>query len=124
VALTVEPAAAATSVTGNRKALTGALTNLLENALQAVDAGGEVKLAARQEGEQLVLAVSDNGRGIPADTLARMFEPFFTTRADGTGLGLAIARGVARAHGGGIDVRSELGVGTEFILTLPLAPEH
>jgi two-component system sensor histidine kinase FlrB len=53
-----------------------------------------------------------------------MFEPFFTTRADGTGLGLAIARGVARAHGGGIDVRSELGVGTEFILTLPLAPEH
>jgi two-component system sensor histidine kinase FlrB len=124
VALAVAPEAVAASVTGNRKALTGALTNLLENALQAVDAGGEVKLAARQEGEQLVLAVSDNGRGIPADTLARMFEPFFTTRADGTGLGLAIARGVARAHGGGIDVRSELGVGTEFILTLPLAPEH
>jgi two-component system sensor histidine kinase FlrB len=124
VALAVEPEAVAAPVTGNRKALAGALTNLLENALQAVDAGGEVTLAARQEGAQLVLAVRDNGRGIPADTLSRMFEPFFTTRADGTGLGLAIARGVARAHGGGIDVRSELGIGTEFILTLPLAAEH
>lgn len=123
VALLVEPEAVAERVTGNRKALIGALTNLLENALQAVDAGGEVTLAARREGAQLVLAVRDNGRGIPADTLARMFEPFFTTRAEGTGLGLAIARGVARAHGGGIDVRSELGSGTEFILTLPLAYE-
>jgi two-component system sensor histidine kinase FlrB len=126
VALTVEADAAAARVTGNRKALAGALTNLLENALQAVDAGGAVTLAARQEGGSLVLAVRDDGRGIPADTLSRLFEPFFTTRAEGTGLGLAIARGVARAHGGGIDVRSELGVGTEFFLTLPLAnePDH
>lgn len=119
----------AARVTGNRKALAGALTNLLENALQAVSVGGgdgQIELSARQEGAQLVLAVRDNGRGIPADTLSRMFEPFFTTRAEGTGLGLAIARGVARAHGGGIDVRSEMGVGTEFILTLPLAsdPDH
>lgn len=54
------------------------------------------------------------------DVVARLFEPFFTTRSDGTGLGLAIARGVARAHGGSIDVRSAPGVGTEFIITLPL----
>ncbi|MBU0752773.1 MAG: PAS domain-containing protein [Gammaproteobacteria bacterium] len=108
---------------GNRKALVGALTSLLENALQAVDAGGEIALSAQREGDQLLLAVRDNGRGIAADTLSRMFEPFFTTRAEGTGLGLAIARGVARAHGGSIDVRSEPGCGTEFMLTLPLASE-
>lgn len=109
-------------LTGNRKALTGALTNLLENALQAVDAvdAGRVTLAARHGGEHLALSVSDNGGGMSPDVVARLFEPFFTTRSDGTGLGLAIARGVARAHGGGIDVRSEPGVGTEFIITLPL----
>ena len=60
----------------------------------------------------------DNGRGMAPDVVARLFEPFFTTRAEGTGLGLAIARGVARAHGGGIDVTSAPGAGTEFILTV------
>jgi two-component system sensor histidine kinase FlrB len=111
----------AARVTGNRKALAGALTNLLENALEAVDGAGTVTLSAHREGGQMTLAVRDNGRGIPADVVSRLFEPFFTTRAEGTGLGLAIARGVARAHGGGIDVRSVPGEGTEFILTLPLA---
>ena len=52
------------------------------------------------------------------DVVARLFEPFLTTRAEGTGLGLAIARGVARAHGGGIDVTSAPGAGTEFVLTV------
>ena len=65
-------------------------------------------------------SVSDNGRGMTPDVVARLFEPFsfFTTRSDGTGLGLAIAR-ASRAHGGSIDVRSAPGVGTEFIITLP-----
>jgi two-component system sensor histidine kinase FlrB len=54
-------------------------------------------------------------------TVARLFEPFFTTRSDGTGLGLAIARGVARAHGGGIEVNSTPGIGTEFVMTVALA---
>jgi two-component system sensor histidine kinase FlrB len=55
---------------------------------------------------------------MPPDIVTRLFEPFFTTRAEGTGLGLAIARGVARAHGGGIDVESAPGAGTEFVLTV------
>jgi two-component system sensor histidine kinase FlrB len=118
----MDAAAGAARLTGNRKALTGALTNLLENALQAVDAvdAGRVTLAARHGGEHLILTVADNGGGMAPDVVARLFEPFFTTRSDGTGLGLAIARGVARAHGGGIDVSSVPGVGTEFIITLPL----
>ena len=108
------------ALTGNRKALAGALTNLLENALQAVadHPAAKVSLGVTASTDLLAFTVRDNGRGMAPDVVTRLFEPFFTTRADGTGLGLAIARGVARAHGGGIDVASEPGVGTEFILTV------
>jgi two-component system sensor histidine kinase FlrB len=110
---------------GNRKALVGALANLLENALHAVSTTeqtrpGVVVLQADCEPEHLLLRVRDNGPGMAAELVARLFEPFFTTRAEGTGLGLAIARGVARAHNGNIEVRSTPGVGTEFVVTLPL----
>jgi two-component system sensor histidine kinase FlrB len=107
------------ALTGHRKSLAGALTNLLENALQAVEGSGRIDLDARRDGELLLLSVRDNGRGMNAETAARLFDPFFTTRAEGTGLGLSIARGVARAHGGGIEVISSPGAGAEFILTLP-----
>ena len=110
---------AGATVTGHRKSLLGALTNLLENALQAVDAGGRVGLSARRDGTQILVAVRDDGRGMSGETAARLFDPFFTTRADGTGLGLSIARGVARAHGGSIEVVSSPGAGAEFTLSLP-----
>jgi len=106
---------------GNRKEIAGALLNLLENAIQVLGESGEVVLSAVQDGEEIVFAVRDNGRGIPLELQARLFEPFFTTRADGTGLGLAIARGVARAHGGDIFLRSAPGEGSEFRLVLPQA---
>lgn len=105
---------------GNRKEISGALTNLLENALQAVGEGGHVRLMAEQGAAEAVFQVSDDGRGIPLDLQARLFEPFFTTRADGTGLGLAIARGVARAHGGDIALVSSPGAGTVFTFQVPL----
>lgn len=119
IAFNVTDGSAGAALTGHRKSLAGALTNLLENALQAVDGGGRIDLDARRDGESLLLSVRDNGRGMNAETAARLFDPFFTTRAEGTGLGLSIARGVARAHGGGIDVISSPGAGAEFILTLP-----
>lgn len=109
------------TVAGNRKALAGALTNLLENALHAVvgaAAAPRIALGVTATEERLAFSVKDNGRGMPPDVVARLFEPFYTTRAEGTGLGLAIARGVARAHGGGIDVESAPGAGTEFVLTV------
>ncbi|MDD5176123.1 MAG: ATP-binding protein [Sterolibacterium sp.] len=107
---------------GNRKAIVGALTNLLENALQAAGgSGGAVSLAVRRKDDALAFSIRDNGPGMAPTIAARLFEPFFTTRAEGTGLGLAIARGVVRAHGGNIEVSSELGSGTEFTVTLPLA---
>jgi two-component system, sensor histidine kinase FlrB len=111
-------------LTGNRKSLTGALTNLLENALHAAGSAAapavSLHVAALREAEpQWCIRITDNGPGMDADTAARLFEPFFTTRTEGTGLGLAIARGVARAHGGAIDVNSRPGEGAQFILTLP-----
>lgn len=108
------------AIVGNRKALAGALTNLIENALQAVAEARQpqVGVGVTVSPEQLTFRVRDNGRGMAPDVVARLFEPFFTTRAEGTGLGLAIARGVARAHGGGIDVTSAPGVGSEFTLTV------
>jgi two-component system sensor histidine kinase FlrB len=119
IAFHVTDDSAGGALTGHRKSLAGALTNLLENALQAVDDRGRIDLDARRDGALLLLSVRDNGRGMNAETAARLFDPFFTTRAEGTGLGLSIARGVARAHGGGIEVISSPGAGAEFILTLP-----
>lgn len=106
---------------GNRKELAGALTNLLENALQATAEAGEVSLSAAAGPGQVRFAVRDSGRGIDPAIRERLFDPFFTTRADGTGLGLAIARGVARAHGGDITLESTPGLGSTFELTVPLA---
>lgn len=107
-------------VVGDRKAIAGALTNLLENAVQALDTGGAIRFEAVQEGAVARFSVIDNGRGIDPALQTRLFEPFFTTRSDGTGLGLAIARGVARAHGGDIGIESEPGHGTTFTLTLAM----
>jgi two-component system sensor histidine kinase FlrB len=105
----------------DRQALAGALLSLLENAVQACRAGGCIRLAARTANAELAICVSDTGPGIAPETLARLFEPFFTTRSGGTGLGLAIVRAVAEAHGGAVSARSAPGQGSEFVLRLPLA---
>jgi two-component system sensor histidine kinase FlrB len=110
-------------IMGSRKALGGALLNLLENALQACEGAGgarEIVLSATVEEGRARIAVRDTGTGMTPETQARVFEPFFTTRGQGTGLGLAIALGVARAHGGSIEVGSKPGAGSEFVLTLPV----
>ena len=107
---------------GARKALQGAVINLLENALQATSGGGKICLAANLEGGELLLAIRDSGPGIPLELQSRIFEPFFTTKGQGTGLGLAIAQGVAKAHGGRIVLFSKAGDGAEFVLILPVAP--
>lgn len=107
-------------IVGSRKALFGALVNLLENAMQATPAGGKICLTGKKCGEQLAIAVRDTGPGVALDKQTRIFEPFFTTKGQGTGLGLAIALGVARAHGGSIELFSVPGEGAEFVLLLPL----
>lgn len=109
---------------GDRKALVGALVNLLENALQVCSAGGKVTLHADvAEAGWLTLTVGDTGSGFNAALGERLFEPFFTTRIEGTGLGLAIVRSVAEVHGGGVEARSVPGEGSEFVLKLPLGTQ-
>ncbi|WP_040570884.1 sensor histidine kinase [Methyloversatilis thermotolerans] len=119
VALIVEPAVAVMEVSADRKALASALVSLLENAIQACDSRGEVRLSVHKTSGGVSFSVSDNGRGIPRDVQERLFEPFFTTREEGTGLGLAIARGIARVHGGDIECESAPGAGSCFTLRLP-----
>ncbi len=110
-------------ITGSRKALGGALLNLLENALQACEGRtactAEVRLGATIVGRHLRIGVRDTGLGIEPEAQPRIFEPFFTTRGQGTGLGLALALGVVRAHGGAIEVSSMPGEGSEFVMLLP-----
>lgn len=106
-----------------------ALNNLLLNAYQALEQGGEVTLEAwRKEdflggpylrGAAVVLSVKDNGPGIPAASQERLFFPFFTTKKEGIGLGLALTKKILLAHRGNIEVKSEEGKGTEFLLYLP-----
>ncbi|MDQ5880886.1 MAG: two-component system, sensor histidine kinase FlrB [Pseudomonadota bacterium] len=106
-------------IVGGRKPLAGALLNLLENALQVCESGGEVSLGVAVGGKRVRLSVRDTGPGVLPEQQARIFEPFFTTKGQGTGLGLAIALGVARAHGGSIEVLSRPGEGAEFVMELP-----
>ena len=98
------------------------LLNLLSNAFDAVERGGKVSMTARVEnGDDVVITVSDTGAGIPPDDLRRIFEPFYTTkgRGKGTGLGLAICRELVAALGGSIGVESTPGRGSTFSLRLP-----
>lgn len=106
----------------NRDTLVGALLNLIENALQAATGDTRLKIHLFSRGAVLRLSISDNGAGIDAATLARVGEPFFTTRATGTGLGLAVVNSVARAHSGALALRSRPGRGTCATLQLPLLP--
>ncbi|MBK8231885.1 MAG: PAS domain S-box protein [Candidatus Eisenbacteria bacterium] len=100
-----------------------ALLNLLRNALDAVSPGeGAIRLRTERRGPEILLEVSDNGRGIQAEVRERIFEPFFTTKQDGTGLGLDLVRRAAQEHGGRVECDSTPGEGASFRLLLPLDP--
>ena len=96
-----------------------ALVNLIRNALEAMERGGTLTLAAETDGEAVRLDVRDTGPGISNDNIDRIFNPFFTTRTTGTGLGLAIVHRIIDAHGGTIGVHND--AGAVFTLTLPAA---
>ncbi|MNJ25734.1 Sensor protein ZraS [compost metagenome] len=104
----------------NRDTLVGALLNLIENALQASSEPVRLKVHLYRRGQLLRLCVSDAGAGIDSALLARLGEPFLTTKATGTGLGLAVVKAVARAHQGTLQIRSRPGRGTCALVTLPL----
>jgi signal transduction histidine kinase len=100
------------------------LGNLIGNAIKFTPRGGRITLAARREGREVQVSVTDQGPGIPASDLASVFEAYWQapgTSRLGAGIGLKIAKGLVEAHGGRIWVQSEVGVGTTFAFTLPVA---
>jgi signal transduction histidine kinase len=98
-------------------------TNLLVNAAQAIETRGEIRIRTRHEGNDVVVEIADTGKGMTQETLSKLFTPFFTTkpRGQGTGLGLSVSYGIITRHKGRIDVQSEPGKGSTFIVRLPVA---
>ncbi|QJD58839.1 PAS domain-containing protein [Pseudomonas sp. gcc21] len=107
----------------NRETLVGAVNNLIENAIQAGSPAARLKVCARLIEDQLSLSVVDVGAGMTTAQLARIGEPFHTTREQGTGLGVSVVKSVARAHGGAFYMRSKAGWGTCAEILLPFARE-
>jgi signal transduction histidine kinase len=110
---------------GDPGALNQVFLNLIKNAAEAFPpAGGSIQVSLGCEDGTLVVTVADDGPGIPDDAMPLLFEPFFTTKAagEGTGLGLSISRTIVVAHGGELEVSSEVGRGTRFSVRLPLSP--
>ena len=98
-----------------------ALTNIIDNALHAMPDDGALSISVVREPAQLQLVVVDTGVGLEADVLARIFEPYFSTKVTGTGLGMAIAKRDVELNAGTIAVTSERGQGTTVTITLPIA---
>lgn len=96
------------------------LVNLVKNAMQAMTKGGTLTLRTGEGPEGVWLSVADTGGGIPQEQINRIFEPFFTTKKKGSGLGLMIVQRIVRAHGGRIELESDVGRGTTFRIWLPL----
>jgi signal transduction histidine kinase len=125
VAIDVDVPDALPALMIDKALLARALTNIIENALHAMPAGGSLRLSAARLDEQSVqLAIADTGIGMDREAKARIFEPYFSTRASGTGLGLTIAKRNVELNGGTIAIESERGKGTTVKLTLPVALIH
>lgn len=124
---------AAIEIDGDADKLLQVIVNLVVNGMQAMPSGGTLRVSAREvlrapvddpDGAQqryVCVDVADEGPGIPADVVSKIFEPFFSTKAavGGTGLGLSVAQGIAREHEGWISVESQLGRGSSFKVHLP-----
>jgi signal transduction histidine kinase len=101
--------------------MTQALLNLLQNALDATPKGGMISFLVDQADNNMTFSVVDSGSGIPADKMNRIFDLYFTTKSNGTGMGLAITQQIVVQHHGRIDVKSEPGKGSTFVIEVPLA---
>ncbi len=104
----------------DRDKIVQVLINLIRNAFEAMADPGEVHIDLLQDGDQALISITDTGSGIPENSLATIFNPFYTTKEEGTGLGLALCQKIAQDHHGKITVQSEMGIGSTFTLYLPM----
>lgn len=103
-----------------KRHFSGVLVNILQNAREAMEGHGKIDVTIRyDENESILITIADNGPGIPADKMDKIFQAYFTTRTKGTGLGLAIVKHNTEMYGGTVHVESELGKGTRFLLKFP-----
>ncbi len=102
--------------------LNQAFLNIIANAVDAIKDNGKIIIRTHAEDLKIIISIKDNGSGISEEIRQKIFDPFFTTKAvgAGTGLGLSITYGIIQEHKGSIELYSEIGAGTEFIITLPL----
>lgn len=109
-------------VFADREHLNSLFSNLVKNAIQAIphDRDGSIKISLDLAGDRVIVRVADNGAGIPDEIRPKLFTPHFTTKSSGSGLGLSIVKRLVEGMGGEIDFESEHGVGTVFIITLPV----
>ena len=119
-----ELAPAMVSVAGIEHQLQQVFLNLFLNARDAMPSGGWLSVTTRVEGDRVIAEIADTGSGIPSEQIARIYDPFFTTKAigRGTGLGLSITYGIVREHDGTLHCDSAVGQGTRFTMALPQAP--
>ncbi|NQU09901.1 PAS domain-containing sensor histidine kinase, partial [bacterium] len=106
-------------IRGDRAQLKQAFYNVIRNGIQAMQAGGILRVHSEATDTQVVVSVADTGGGIAPDQIGRLFEPYYTTKTKGTGLGLLIVQRIVREHGGTIDIQSDVGRGTTFQVRLP-----
>jgi signal transduction histidine kinase len=99
-----------------------AFLNIIQNAIQSRSEGAEIQVASTCTDKEIIIRIADNGCGIPAGNLSRVFEPFFTTRevGQGTGMGLTVAREIVTTAGGTIELESQEATGTTVVIRLPL----
>jgi len=107
-------------ILGNKRALNGAIENLIHNSLQVIQKDAEITITTYCQNEYAYISVQDNGQGIEKELASKIFEPFYTSRAQGTGLGLAVVKSVANAHQGDVRLVSKPGEGAHFCIHLPI----
>ena len=107
-------------ILADRNQIKQALFNVMKNALEAMDRGGEIHVKLGSDDEWVILSIRDTGVGIPADKLTRVFDAYYTTKDSGGGIGMMILLRILRAHGGTVDIQSTPDVGTTVILRFPL----
>lgn len=125
IQIVVEAAPGLPSVSGDAGQLQQAVVALATNGIDAMPEGGTLTLRTIRANSRVLVQVKDTGIGIPPENMTKIFDPFFTTKdvGRGTGLGLAVCYGILSDHGGRLDVRSSVGTGTTFTITLPVASD-